>query len=131
MLHQYVSATWAVLSKEDLHLLSGFLKLTSQVLHWDFRQTTFRSLGLNSSEVMVVPLRPPSSYVATFLDASFVNVFFKLLSGVRESEEHVHYIIQCLTQLASLTRPVFVSDQDQQAYVAHFVAGILGYVQAV
>ena len=131
VLHQFASATWAALSKEDVHLLLGFLKLTSQVLHWDFRQTMFRPLALNTSEIVVVPLRPPSSYAPTFLNAGFVGLFFKLLMQVRGSEEHTHYIVQCLTQMASLTRPVFVSDCDQQAYVAHFVSGILGYIQAV
>ncbi|KAL5457574.1 hypothetical protein EMCRGX_G034846 [Ephydatia muelleri] len=131
VLHQYSSATWPVLSGEDACLLLGFLRLTSQVLHWDFRQTTFRAPALSGAEVAIVPLRPPSSYAPTFLDPSFLDVFFKLLLRARGNEEHTHYIVQCLTQLASLTRPVFASDQDQQAYVGNFVSGILGYVQAI
>ena len=77
-----------------------------------------------------VVLKPPKLYASTFLDASFVGLFFKLMAKVRTSEDHLHHVVQCLTQLASLTKPVFSTDEEQQSYVANFVAGILGYVSS-
>ena len=42
----------------------------------------------------------------------------------------MHHVIQSLTQLASLTKPVFSTDEEQQSYVRNFVTGILAYVSS-
>ena len=42
----------------------------------------------------------------------------------------MHHVVQCLTQLASLTKPVFTTDEEQQRYVGSFVTGILKYISS-
>ena len=127
VLQQYISVDWTTLTAEDIMLLSSFLELTSQVLNWDFHHSVLRSVILNT-EASTVRLKPPKSYAPTFLDPTFLDLFFKLLGKVCSNESHMHYVIQCLTQLASLTKPVFSTDQEQQTYTANFVSGILTYV---
>ncbi len=128
VLQQYLTADWSSLSPADTSLLAGFLSLTSHILNWDFKCGHFRPVLLANPHTSSFPLRPPKSYAPTFLDPSFLNLFFKLLGKLRTSEEHVHHVVQCLTQLASLTKPVFTTDEEQQGYVGTFIAGLLGYV---
>lgn len=107
-------------------LLPSFLQLTNQILNWDFRQRNmFRAPTLDHTNIT---LRPPRSFAPTFLDKEFLSLFFRLLFVVRESEEQLHHVIQCLTQLASLTRPVFVSDSEEEKYLHHFASGLLQYL---
>lgn len=77
-----------------------------------------------------VQLKPPRTYAATFLDPNFVLLFLKLLSKVHEREDQMHHVIQCLTQLASLSKPVFETEVERQTYLINFVSGILEYVSA-
>ena len=131
VLQHYSSLDHAPLSNEDSALLSRFLKLTSQILNWDFGQPNmFRINTLSVSEHSHVILRPPKSYAPTFLDPEFLHLFFHLLSLVHSTEEHLHNVVQCLTQLASLTKPVLDSESSQQLYVHNFVSGILMYVSS-
>ena len=127
VLQQYVVQDWSTLSPQDVSLLSSFLELTSQVLNWDFQQK-FRAI--TTTEHISVVLRPPKSYAATFLDPSFLFLFFQLFQKVRCNETQLHHVVQCLTQLASLTKPVFSTDQEQQTYVSNFVAGVLEYMSS-
>lgn len=123
VLQQFVPLDFAALSKEDHALLSSFLQLVSQLLNWDFRkqQRMFRS----NPEAITVTLRPPKCYVPTFLDASFLYLFFQLLSKVKSSKNDFHYVVQCLTQLSSLT---LSSDKGEEQYLSNFVGGVLEYV---
>ncbi len=128
VLQQFTTVEDHTLSKDDRALLSNFLLLTSQVLNWDFRPQLrfFRT----STEAVNVILRPPRSYAPTFLDAGFLALFFKLLSLVHSDEDDFHVVVQCLTQLASLTRPVFATEKEQQEYLVVFVARLLEYIQS-
>ena len=82
------------------------------------------------SDTSAVPLRPPKLYAQTFLDPSFLDLFFKLLGKVRSHEDRMHHVVQSLTQLASLTKPIFSTDEEQQSYVRNFVSGVLAYVSS-
>lgn len=56
------------------------------------------------------------------------------MDGIRlniyDGEIMMHNVVQCLTQLASLTKPVFENDVTQQTYVVNFVSGILECVSS-
>ena len=77
-----------------------------------------------------VVLKPPRSYASTFLDPNFLLLFLKLLSKVNDREDQMHHVIQCLTQLASLGKPVLETDVERQTYLLNYVSGILEYVSA-
>ncbi len=109
-------------------LLPPFLQLTSLILNWDFRQRNF--FKASTLEHTHITLRPPRYFAPTFLEKDFLGLFFRLLPAVREDEEQLHHVIQCLTQLASLTRPLFVSEVEEEHYVHHFVSGILVYLSS-
>ena len=109
-------------------LLPPFLQLASLILNWDFRQRNF--FKVSTLDHTHIALRPPRSFSSTFLDKDFLGVFFRILPVVRGDEEQMHHVIQCLTQLASLTRPVFVSEVEEEQYVHHFVSGILVYLSS-
>lgn len=125
-----MNADWASLSKEDHNLLSGFLNLSSQVLNWDFQHDFDWLAFITVRKSAAVVLKPPRSYASTFLDPNFLLLFLKLLSKVHDSEDQTHHVIQCLTQLASLSKPVFETDIERQTYLLNFVSGILEYVSA-
>ena len=134
VLQRYLNADWASLSSEDHTLLSGFLNISSQILNWDFhshlnKMASFVLVAAQKSEA-AVQLKPPRTYAATFLDPNFVLLFLKLLSKVHEREDQMHHVIQCLTQLASLSKPVFETEVERQTYLINFVSGILEYVSA-
>ena len=129
-LHQYVSLDFSSLSHDDLTLLSGFLDLVSKVLNWDFQRGKFAPVPLNISDVAMVILKPPRSYAATFLDPTFLDLLFALLGRVCESEELLHHLVQGLTQLASLSKPVLASEEEEKTFLVNFVAGVLNYVSS-
>ena len=108
--------------------------MTSHVLHWDFQHDLdgmfMRHALVAARKTECVVLKPPRSYASTFLDPSFLLLFLKLLSKVRDNEDQMHHVIQCLTQLASLSKPVFETDVERQTYLVNFVSGILEYVSA-
>lgn len=124
ILQQFLTFESHALSKEDHTLLTSFLQLVSQILNWDFQQQ------YKVFKTSHITLRPPKSYAATFLDPSFLRLFFQLLSKLRCREDDVHHVIQCLTQLSSLTKPALSTDQEQQQYLANFVGGVLEYVHS-
>lgn len=128
VLQQFLLLDFAALSKEDHALLSAFLQLVAQILNWDFSQQG--RIFITNPEAITVSLRPPKCYASTFLDKSFLCVFFQLLSKVKSSESDLHHVVQCLTQLSSLTKPVFSSDEDEELYLANFVGGVLEYVSS-
>lgn len=133
VLQHYLNTDWASLSSEDHSLLSGFLNISSQVLNWDFqnhldKMVRFVLVAAQKSEA--VQLKPPRTYATTFLDPNFVLLFLKLLSKVHENEDQMHHVIQCLTQLASLSKPVFETEVERRTYLVNFVSGILEYVSA-
>ena len=133
VLQHYLSADWASLSSEDHSLLSGFLNISSQILNWDFqnhlgKMVRFAIIATQKSEA--VNLKPPRTYATTFLDPNFILLFLKLLSKVNENEDQMHHVIQCLTQLASLSKPVFETELERQTYLVNFVSGILEYISA-
>lgn len=121
-LHSYA------LSKEDHTLLSSFLQLVSQVLNWDFQQK--QKLFRTNPDSITISLRPPRSYTPTFLDPSFLWLFFQLLSKLREREEDFHHVVQCLTQLSSLTKPALSSEGEERRYLTNFVTNVLEYVHS-
>ena len=126
VLQQFLSMDFASLSEDDHALLSSFLQLVTQLLNWDFKQQ--HRMFRTSPEAVTVTLRPPKCYAPTFLDISFLYLFFRLLSKVKSSENDFHHVVQCLVQLASLTRPVFSTDKEEEVYLANFVGGVLEYV---
>ena len=131
VLQHYLSADWESFSSEDHSLLSGFLNISSQILNWDFhnhldKMVRFAITAAQKSEA--VHLKPPRTYATTFLDPNFVLLFLKLLSKVHKNEDQTHHVIQCLTQLASLSKPVFETEMERQTYLVSFVSGILEYV---
>ena len=134
VLQHYLTADWTLLSKDDHALLSGFLNVTSHVLNWDFQHHLdnmfMRHALVTARKAEGVVLKPPRSYASTFLDPNFLVLFLKLLSKVHDNEDQTHHVIQCLTQLASLTKPVFETDVERQTYLVNFVSGILEYVSA-
>ena len=133
ILQHYPNADWASLSREDHSLLSGFLNISSQILNWDFHNhldKMIRFVLITAKKSDVVHLKPPRTYASTFLDPNFVLLFLKLLSKVHESEDQTHHVIQCLTQLASLSKPVFETEVERQTYLLNFVSGVLEYVSA-
>lgn len=116
-------------SDEDSALLSNFLQLTSQILNWDFQQLNmFRTNTTSLSDPSHVILQPPKSYAPTFLEPNFLHLFFRLLSLTQSNEDQLHHVVQCLTQLASLGKPILDCEQDRQLYVVNFVTGILMFV---
>ena len=128
VLQQFLPLDYHTLSEEDHALLSSFLQLTSQVLNWDFHQQQ-RMFRTNPESINVL-LKPPKAYASTFLDPSFLYLFFQLLSKLKGREKDFHHVVQCLTQLSSLSKPVFSSDDEQKQYLTNFVAGILEYVHS-
>ena len=127
-LRQYISVDLSSLSPSHLSLLSDFLRLLSKILNWDFQIAKFSPVPLNLSDVSTVTLRPPRSYAATFLDPSFLDLLFSLLGKISSNEDLLHHLVQGLTQLASLTKPVLVSVEEQQMFLRSFVSGLLGYI---
>lgn len=85
---------------------------------------------VGSQRPEAVILKPPRTYASTFLDPNFLLLFLKLLSKVHDNEDQTHHVIQCLTQLASLSKPVFETDVERQTYLINFVSGILEYATA-
>lgn len=126
VLQQFLPLDIPSLPREDHALLSSFLQLMVQLLSWDFRQ--HQRLFRISPEVNMVTLKPPKCYAPTFLDVSFLYLFFQLLSKVKTFENDFHHVVQCLTQLSSLTKPVFSSGKEEEQYLANFVGGVLEYV---
>ena len=135
VLQHYLNADWASLSSEDHTLLSGFLNISSQILNWDFHNEVnmmvdvYLVILIHKPEA-AVHLKPPRTYATTFLDPNFVLLFLKLLSKVHENEDEMHHVVQCLIQLASLSKPVFETEEERQTYLINFVSGILEYVSA-
>ena len=138
ILQRYVGLEWESLSTGDHILLSKFLSLTLQVLSWDFQHHSIYQVHVHSLNMVHsshVILKPPKSYASTFLDPSFLYLFFQLFSKVDranmiDGEAVMHNVVQCLSQLASLTKPVFDNDITQQTYVVNFVSGILECVSS-
>jgi len=128
VLQQFTSLENHTLSEDEHTFLSTFLQLVSQVFNWEFRQLPryFRT----SAEAVNVVLRPPRSYAPTFLDHAFLALFFRLLGKVHNNEGDFHLVVQCLTQLASLTRPVLTSDKERKDYLTVFVTGLLEYIHS-
>lgn len=124
MLQQFLPLDFAALPKEDHTLLSSFLCLVSQILNWDFQQQ--HKMFSTNPEIITIPLRPPLCYAHTFLDPPFLYLFFRLLGKVCAWESDFHHVVQCLTQLSSLT--VFSSPKEEQQYLTNFVGGVLEYV---
>lgn len=127
VLRQYLTVDLSTLERDDITLLSGFLELASQVLNWDFQLSKFCPVPLNIADVSTVILRPPRSYAPTFLDPAFLNLLFMLLGKVCESEDLLHHLVQGLTQLASLTKPLLADEEEQHAFLTNFVSGVLSY----
>lgn len=126
VLQQFLPLDFASLSKEDHSLLSSFLQLVTQLLNWDFKQQ--QKMFRTNPEAVTIRLRPPKCYGPTFLDVSFLYLFFRLLSKVKSSENDFHHVVQCLVQLSSLTKPVFSMGEEEEQYLANFVGGLLEYV---
>ena len=129
VLQQFLLLDFQVLSQEDHTLLSSFLSLASQVLNWDFQQKNMFRSTINTHSMNII-LKPPKSYASTFLDPSFLQLFFQLLSKLKSNEDDFHHVVQCLTQLSSVTTPIFSSDEEQKQYLTNFVAGFLDYVHS-
>ena len=128
VLRQYLTVNLSTLGHSDISLLSDFLQLTSKVLNWDFQISRFSPVPLNIADVTTVILRPPRSYSATFLDPTFLNLLFTLLGKLSDREDLLHHVMQGLTQLASLSKPVLDCKEEQQTYLTNFVTGILSYI---
>ena len=132
--HYLNAADWSSLSKEDHTLLGGFLNISCHLLNWDFQHDLdnmfMRLAFVGSQRPEAVILKPPRTYASTFLDPNFLLLFLKLLSKVHDNEDQTHHVIQCLTQLASLSKPVFETDVERQTYLINFVSGILEYATA-
>ena len=112
-----------------MYTLPLSLSLSSpKVLNWDFQLGKFSPVPLNISDVTTVILRPPRSYAATFLDPSFLELLFSLLGRVWCNGELLHHLVQGLTQLASVTKPVLGADEERKVFLGSFVSGVLGYV---
>ncbi len=128
VLQQFLPLDLQGLSREDHTLLSSFLDLTVQLLSWDFQlqQKMFRT----NTEIVNISLRPPKSYAPTFLEPSFLYLFFQLLVKVKAQEKDFHQVVQCLTQLSSLTKPALDTEKDEQQYLTNFMSGILEYVRS-
>ena len=126
VLQQFLLLDFPALSEEDRTLLSSFLALMSQLLNWHYtqHQTRFRT----NSDAVVVSLKPPRPYIPTFLEPSFLYLFFQLLAKVKSSEKDFHHVVQCLTQLSSLSN--FTSEEEKERYLVNFVGGILEYVNS-
>jgi hypothetical protein len=125
VLQQFLPLDFDTLTKEDHSLLSSFLQLVAQLLNWDFKQ---QKMFRTNPEAITVSLRPPKCYAPTFLDVSFLFLFFQLLSKVKSSRDDFHHVVQCLIQLSSLTKPVFSTGEEEERYLANFVGGVLEYV---
>lgn len=128
VLKQFTALENHTLLQEDHDLLSSFLQLTSQVLNWDFMQHQ-RFFRTNQESINIV-LRPPRAYASTFLDPTFLSLFFQLLPRLRASENDFHHVVQCLTQLASLTKPVFSTEHERSEYLVTFVTRLLEYIHS-
>ena len=129
VLQQFLSLDSHTLSKEDHTLLTSFLQLVSQILNWDFQQQQ-KMFKTSGEAVNNISLRPPKSYAQTFLDPSFLRLFFQLLCKLKSWEDDVHHVVQCLTQLSSLTKPALATDQERQQYLANFVGRVLEHVHS-
>ena len=110
------------LSPEDSSFLFSFLNVASQILSWDFSQ--FEG-AKQQSESELISWTPPQPYLQTFFDPSFLDLFFKLLERVLDSEDQLHHVMQCLIQLALL---VSEDPTEQKQYLTTFVSGILGHL---
>ena len=128
VLQQFLSLDSCVMAKEDHSLLTSFLELVTQLLNWDYQQQ--QKVFKTGTEMINISLRPPKSYASTFLNPSFLGIFFQLLAKLRSREDDVHYVIQCLTQLSTLTKPALSTDQEQQQYLINFIGSILEYVSS-
>ena len=126
-LRQYGSVDLTSLSPDHLSLLSDFLQLLASILNWDFQLGKFSPVPLNIADVATVILRPPRLYAATFLDPSFLELLFSLLCGVSSEEKMLHHLVQGLTQLASLTKPVLSCVEEERTFLGNFVSGLLGF----
>ena len=127
VLQQFLPLDFTTLPTEDHALLTGFLELLTQLLNWNFKHVGHKMFRANP-EAISVTLRPPMSYAPTFLDRSFLYLFFQLLAKVKSSETDYHHVVQCLTQLSSLT--VLSSDNKEEEYLMNFVGGVLEYVSS-
>ena len=121
VLQQYISMD-PPLSPEDSSFLFSFLNVASQILSWDFSQ--FEGTK-QQSESELISWTPPQPYLQTFFDPSFLDLFFKLLERVLDSEDQLHHVMQCLIQLALL---VSEDPTEQKQYLTTFVSGILGHL---
>ena len=42
----------------------------------------------------------------------------------------LHHLVQGLTQLASLSKPVLASEEEEKTFLVNFVAGVLNYISS-
>jgi len=111
-------------SRTDTALFIRYLSLAEQVLNWNFLSgNPFQLLRLSNETAKINLFRPPKSWQSTVVDPEFLSLFVKLYMRCMGHEELAHHSLQCLIQLASVTGPVFTSQQLRVAYLSCLIQG--------
>ncbi|XP_077977331.1 exportin-4-like [Glandiceps talaboti] len=119
-------------SREASSVFNKFLSIAEQILSWDFTPTNIARRNVGSFDSTQSTLfKPNATWRTTILDHNLIDLFFKLHMKIRHNSEMGHHSMQCLTQLASLSGPIFQSSDTQRDYLAHFIQGFLSLFRSV
>uniref|UniRef100_A0A0L8FKH8 Exportin-4 n=1 Tax=Octopus bimaculoides TaxID=37653 RepID=A0A0L8FKH8_OCTBM len=106
------------LSREATAVMNRLLSIAEQVLI--FR----RYVGCFESTQNVI-LRPNDTWRDTLLDGDLMQLLFRVHKKVRHNSEMAHRSMQCLTQLASLSGPIFPNDAARTQFLASYIENFL------
>ncbi|CAI9742263.1 exportin-4-like isoform X1 [Octopus vulgaris] len=114
------------LSREATAVMNRLLSIAEQVLSWEFTPKAFfrRYVGCFESTQNVI-LRPNDTWRDTLLDGDLMQLLFRVHKKVRHNSEMAHRSMQCLTQLASLSGPIFPNDAARTQFLASYIENFL------
>lgn len=114
------------MSREATAVMNRLLSITEQVLSWEFTPKAFfrRHVGSFESTQNII-LRPNDTWRDTLLNDDLMQLLFRVHKKVRHNSEMAHHSLQCLTQLASLSGPVFPNDAARTQFLASYIENFL------
>jgi hypothetical protein len=121
--------------KEQHEIITMAIRGSELILSWDFT-TNAVSLIKNKDEVYLegnqrVPLRLPSEWGVVLQVPEVVRLFFSLAHRFAEEASISARLTTCLTQLASVSGPVFMKPELKAEYFLNYIACFDEYVRSL
>jgi len=131
MLQKYMSVSITSLSRQDMATFVRYLSLAEQIFHWEFSCNNPLSLlnfpGSFESNLKI-KFRPHLNWKEVLMNPNMLDLFFHLLRAVLTHEELSHLTMQSLTQIASVSGPVFEDEDDMIKFIGHYITCLLSVV---